>query len=69
MGSGCVNQSFAGGLATVLKDYYIFVSQLERQHRLGQLTLQKVRYNEEYIGYNQFALELDYKCKISSSNK
>jgi len=42
MGSGCVNQSFAGGLAVVLKDYYIFVSQLERQHRIGQLTLQKV---------------------------
>jgi hypothetical protein len=42
MGSGRVNQAFAGALTSVLKDYYIFVAQLERQHRLGQLTLNKV---------------------------
>ena len=42
MGSGRVNQAFAGALTEVLKDYYIFVAQLERQHRIGQLTLNKV---------------------------
>jgi hypothetical protein len=42
MGSGRVNQAFVGALTSVLKDYYIFVAQLERQHRLGQLTLNKV---------------------------
>lgn len=42
MGSGRVNQAFAGALTEVLKDYYIFVAQLERQHRLGLLTLNKV---------------------------
>ena len=33
MGSGCVNQALAQALGDVLKDYYIFVAQLETQHR------------------------------------
>jgi hypothetical protein len=36
-------QAFAGALTVVLKDYYIFVAQLEKQFHLGQLTLNKVR--------------------------
>jgi gamma-tubulin complex component 2 len=42
MGSGCVNQALAQALAEVLKDYYVFVAQLETQHRLGELTLNKM---------------------------
>ena len=42
MGCGRVNQAFTGALDLILKDYLIFVSQLERQHKQGQLTLNKV---------------------------
>ena len=42
MGSGCVNQALAQALGEVLKDYYVFVAQLETQHRLGELTLNKM---------------------------
>ena len=41
-GSGCVNQALAQALGDVLKDYYVFVAQLETQHRLGELTLNKM---------------------------
>ena len=40
--SGCVNQALAQALGEVLKDYYVFVAQLETQHRLGELTLNKM---------------------------
>lgn len=42
MGSGCVNQALSQALGDVLKDYYVFVAQLETQHRLGELTLNKM---------------------------
>ena len=42
MGSGCVNQALAQALGEVLKDYYVFVAQLETQHRMGELTLNKM---------------------------
>ena len=58
MGSGRVNQAFAGALTAVLKDYYIFVAQLERQHRLGQLTLNKV--NDICLRLSNF----DEKCRF-----
>ena len=38
MGSGCVNQALTQALGEVLKDYYVFVAQLETQHRLGKTT-------------------------------
>ena len=34
--------TIAQALGDVLKDYYVFVAQLETQHRLGELTLNKV---------------------------
>ncbi len=42
MGSGRVNQGLSEALQGVLKDYYVFVAQLETQHRLGDLTLNKM---------------------------
>ncbi len=42
LGLGCVNQALAQALGEVLKDYYVFVAQLETQHRLGELTLNKM---------------------------
>ena len=42
MGSGCVNQALAQALGEVLKDYYVFVAQLETQHRMNELTLNKM---------------------------
>ncbi len=42
-GAGRVNQALSGALYILLKDYYIFVTQLESQHRqAGDLTLNKV---------------------------
>ena len=42
MGSGRVNQALSGAIYALLKDYYIFVAQLETQHKRGELTLNKV---------------------------
>ena len=51
MGSGCVNQALAQALGDVLKDYYIFVAQLETQHRF-------VNFSQLFVyflsGNNQF---------------
>ena len=45
VGSGRVNQALAGALYSLVKDYYIFVTQLERQQKeSGDLTLNKVWY-------------------------
>ena len=52
MGCGRVNQAFTGALDAVLKDYLIFVAQLERQHKQGQLTLNKVRLTKSIINGN-----------------
>ena len=38
IGSGCVNQALAQALGDVLKDYYVFVAQLETQHRVGMIS-------------------------------
>ena len=40
--SGRVNQALAGALYQLIKDYYIFVTQLETQHKQGELTLNKI---------------------------
>ena len=42
MGAGRVNQALAGSMSQVLKDYYIFVAELETQQRKGELTLNKI---------------------------
>ena len=42
MGAGRVNQALAGAMSQVLKDYYVFVAELETQQRQGDLTLNKV---------------------------
>ena len=41
-GAGRVNQALSGALFALIKDYYIFVTQLETQHRRGELTLNKI---------------------------
>ena len=43
--AGRVNQALAGALYQLVKDYYIFVTQLETQHKLGELTLNKIWYD------------------------
>ena len=52
MGSGCVNQALAQALGDVLKDYYIFVAQLETQHRFviffGQLFVYILSGNNQF---------------------
>lgn len=42
MGAGRVNQALAGAMSQVLKDYYVFVAELEAQQRKGELTLNKI---------------------------
>ena len=42
MSAGRVNQALSGAIQQVLKDYYVFVAELESQHRRGELTLNKV---------------------------
>ncbi len=37
-----VNQALAGALYGLVGDYYVFVTQLESQHRRGELTLNKI---------------------------
>lgn len=41
-GSGRVNQALSGALYQIIKDYYIFVTQLEAQLRQHELTLNKL---------------------------
>ncbi len=40
--AGRVNQAFAGALYELLKDYFVFVAQLEAEHKKGDLTLNKI---------------------------
>ena len=42
MSAGRVNQALSGAIRQVLKDYFVFVAELEAQHRRGQLTLNKI---------------------------
>jgi gamma-tubulin complex component 2 len=42
MGAGRVNQALAGAMSQVMKDYYIFVAELETEQRKGELTLNKI---------------------------
>eukprot|EP00727_Mastigamoeba_balamuthi_P001036 m51a1_g1093 putative gamma-tubulin complex component 2 isoform x1 (765) ;mRNA; r:66278-69215 len=42
--AGFVANAFAAALFDLLKEYLIFVAQLEHQHKLGLLTLQKILY-------------------------
>ena len=43
MSAGRVNQALSGAIRQVLKDYFVFVAELEAQHKRGELTLNKVR--------------------------
>lgn len=38
--AGLCGQAFAASLRDILKDFHILVAQLERQNRLGQLSMQ-----------------------------
>ena len=42
MGAGRVNQALVGAMSQVLKDYYVFVAELETEQRKGELTLNKI---------------------------
>ena len=42
MSAGRVNQALSGAIQQVLKDYFVFVAELESQHRRGDLTLNKI---------------------------
>ena len=42
MGAGRVNQALAGAMSQVLKDYYVFIAELEAQQRKGELSLNKI---------------------------
>ena len=42
MGAGRVNQALAAAMKQVLKDYFVFVAELETQQRRGELTLNKI---------------------------
>ena len=41
---GLVNQSLVAAMRAQIKDYFTLISQLETQHRKGDLTLQKMWY-------------------------
>ena len=43
MSAGRVNQALSGAIRQVLKDYFVFVAELEARHKRGELTLNKVR--------------------------
>lgn len=59
---GMVNQALAASMRALLKEYLLVSAQLETQHRLGQLTLQKLWY---YVQPCLHALEILARVAIS----
>lgn len=60
---GLVNQALISFMRNVIHDYFILITQLEHQHRLGDMTLQKMWYLLQDVYYKLEILR-QVGCKI-----
>lgn len=61
---GLVNQALIAFMREIIKDYFLLVTQLESQHRVGDMTLQKMWYflQDIYTSLN-ILKQISYKIR------
>ncbi len=62
--NGLVNQALVAAMREQIKDYYMLISQLETQHKKGEMTLQKMWYFLQPC-FNNLGILKDIASKVS----